>query len=413
MSGILIDNQNSTIQASSGNLVLGNVDLSSATITLAANQISGDKIDGGTISNFASTGIDDNASANALTISSGGNVGIGSGITATDIFEIDKDTDSELTLVARNESTGTAAASFIRAINGATDGTSTVFGTLGTSFTTTGGFVQNGGILATESSLAGGLSIMTRHGSGEIRFYTASHTNLRWTINTAGDFVSNGKDIINSSSSGALTFSGGNSQTNGGNIVFYGGSHATKPSRIELIQGSTVVANVNTSFNVGRADNTAATAGLSLQTNGNISATRSGGPPLSLRRNTSTGDIALFDYAGTTVGSISVTGSATAYNTSSDYRLKENVVPLTGATQRVLQLNPVRFNFISEPNVTVDGFIAHEAQAIVPEAVHGDKDAIDENNNPIYQGIDQSKLVPLLVAAIKELEQRVSQLEGN
>jgi len=120
------------------------------------------------------------------------------------------------------------------------------------------------------------------------------------------------------------------------------------------------------------------------------------------------------------VGSISTSGSATAFNTSSDYRLKENIIPLTGAIDRLQQIPVHRFNFIADPDKTVDGFIAHEAQAVVPECVTGTKDAVDEDGNPVYQGIDQSKLVPLLTAALQEaiakieaLETRLTALEGN
>ena len=105
----------------------------------------------------------------------------------------------------------------------------------------------------------------------------------------------------------------------------------------------------------------------------------------------------------TVLGSISQNGaSSVAYNTSSDYRLKENIAPIGGAIDRILQLKPSQFNFITEPGKVVDGFIAHEAQAVVPECVTGEKDAVDDDGNPIYQGIDQSKLVPLLTAALQE-----------
>jgi len=113
-----------------------------------------------------------------------------------------------------------------------------------------------------------------------------------------------------------------------------------------------------------------------------------------------------------TVGTVTTSGSATAYNTSSDYRLKENVVAMSGATERLKQLKPSRFNFIADADTTVDGFLAHEVQDIVPEAISGTKDAVDEDGNPEYQGIDQSKLVPLLVATIQELEARITQLES-
>ena len=112
------------------------------------------------------------------------------------------------------------------------------------------------------------------------------------------------------------------------------------------------------------------------------------------------------------VGSISTSGGSTTYSTSSDYRLKENVAEMSGSVDRVKSMNPVRFNFAGESQ-TVDGFLAHEIQAIVPEAVVGEKDAVDDDGNPIYQGIDQSKLVPVLVAAIKELTARIEGLEAG
>ena len=81
------------------------------------------------------------------------------------------------------------------------------------------------------------------------------------------------------------------------------------------------------------------------------------------------------------VGTIQTSGSSTSYNTSSDYRLKENVVDLTGASARVNQLNPSRFNFIAdETNTLVDGFLAHEVATVVPEAIHGTKDAMMEKS---------------------------------
>ena len=120
-----------------------------------------------------------------------------------------------------------------------------------------------------------------------------------------------------------------------------------------------------------------------------------------------------FLVSGAVSGSITYSSTATAYNTSSDYRLKENVVEMTGALDRVDALKPSRFNFITDPEKTVDGFLAHEVQAIVPEAVTGEKDAVDEEGNPIYQGIDQSKIVPLLVGAIKELRAEIELLKSQ
>tara|TARA_R110001632_G_scaffold135037_1_gene250528 strand:- start:6 stop:767 length:762 start_codon:yes stop_codon:yes gene_type:complete len=116
--------------------------------------------------------------------------------------------------------------------------------------------------------------------------------------------------------------------------------------------------------------------------------------------------------SGSGVGNISCTSSSTAYNTSSDYRLKENVITEWDATTRLKQLKPARFNFKADADTIVDGFIAHEVQEIVPEAITGGKDAVDADGNPDYQGIDQSKLVPLLVKTIQELEARITALES-
>ena len=113
------------------------------------------------------------------------------------------------------------------------------------------------------------------------------------------------------------------------------------------------------------------------------------------------------------VGSITSSTSATAYNTSSDYRLKENVDYTFDATTRLKQLRPCRFNFIADADTTVDGFLAHEVSSVVPEAISGDKDATDDDGNIVAQGIDQSKLVPLLVKTIQELEARITALEGE
>ena len=135
---------------------------------------------------------------------------------------------------------------------------------------------------------------------------------------------------------------------------------------------------------------------------------------LYLNRQNANGESVVFRKNGTTVGTISVTGSATAYNTSSDYRLKENVEPLVDATERLKSLKPSRFNFIEHPETTVDGFIAHEVQEVVPEAVTGEKDGEE------MQAMDAAKLVPLLTAALQEaftkiegLEARLTQLEAN
>ena len=157
---------------------------------------------------------------------------------------------------------------------------------------------------------------------------------------------------------------------------------------------------------------TTANSGCQLGKHG-LFASRDSNPCLQLQRTTSDGAIAQFYRQNAAVGSITVTASATAYLTSSDYRLKENVTPVTDGITRLQQLKPSRFNFIAEPGHTVDGFLAHEAQAVVPECVTGAKDAVDADGKPEYQGIDQSKLVPLVVAALQECIKKVEALESE
>lgn len=167
------------------------------------------------------------------------------------------------------------------------------------------------------------------------------------------------------------------------------------------------------------------------------------GETVQVCRNDSQGDLIQFRRNGSICGEIVNTGSSSVgYNTSSDYRLKENVTDVTDGITRVKQLAPKRFNFIADgTDRIVDGFLAHEAATVVPEAVTGTKDEIhvwnegdelpegvsvgdnklddDGNTIPKYQGIDQAKLVPLLTAALQEaiakietLETKVAALEG-
>jgi hypothetical protein len=117
--------------------------------------------------------------------------------------------------------------------------------------------------------------------------------------------------------------------------------------------------------------------------------------------------------ASANVGSILINTASVSYTTTSDYRLKENVTPVSDGISRLQQLKPSRFNFIADPSETVDGFIAHEVQTVVPEAITGTKDAVDDDGNPIYQGIDQSKLVPLLTAALQEAVAKIESLEAR
>ena len=156
-----------------------------------------------------------------------------------------------------------------------------------------------------------------------------------------------------------------------------------------------------------------------------------------INQNTGSGcEMITFRNGGSQIGQITQSGSGVAYGTSSDYRLKENDIAISDGITRIKQLRPIRFNFKKDTNtglestVTLDGFFAHEVQPIVPESVKGEKDAVftaeesgignDVEGGIKSQTLDQSRLVPLLTAALKEaitkietLETKVAALEGG
>lgn len=114
----------------------------------------------------------------------------------------------------------------------------------------------------------------------------------------------------------------------------------------------------------------------------------------------------------TVFGSITQVGGSTNYTTPSDYRIKSNVEPLSNALVTMERLEPVQFTFNSHPTNKVAGFIAHQVNEHIPQAVTGEKDGIDENGDIVIQTIDKSHMIPYLVSAIKELSSRVSSLEN-
>jgi hypothetical protein len=126
----------------------------------------------------------------------------------------------------------------------------------------------------------------------------------------------------------------------------------------------------------------------------------------------------VFQHGGSGVGSISYNGSGVSYNTTSDYRLKEDVQPMAGALAKIAALKPCTYKWKADGS-DGQGFIAHELQAVMPDCVTGAKDAVDAEGNPVYQGIDTSFLVATLTAAIQEqqaiitsLTARIAALEG-
>ena len=130
-------------------------------------------------------------------------------------------------------------------------------------------------------------------------------------------------------------------------------------------------------------------------------------------RSTASTDYSILFYRnGSIVGSVQTTLSATSYVTSSDYRLKQNIAPMTGALSKVALLKPVTYKW-KNTGENGQGFIAHELAEVCPDAVAGEKDAVDADGNPKYQGIDTSFLVATLTAAIQEQQALIIQLQAD
>ena len=241
---------------------------------------------------------------------------------------------------------------------------------------------------------------------GEFMFWNRTHAG-------SGAGTSFVNDVA--SMQGKMVGTGNNS---GGSLHFYTKSDGgSKTERVRVNGGGDTCFNCTSSPTA----NGTGTGGINqLVTSGdayNLKHTVNGNTIMNMWQTGTGGCAALSFHKGNTqvfVGSITMSTSSTAYNTSSDYRLKTNVTYDWDATARLKQLRPARFEWIADGDdaVPVDGFLAHEVSDIVPEAITGTKDAVDEDGNIVAQSIDQSKLVPLLVKTIQELEARIAALEA-
>jgi len=157
-----------------------------------------------------------------------------------------------------------------------------------------------------------------------------------------------------------------------------------------------------------------ANTGVQIAPDGTTYISKAGNITSVINNNGSGNLLTSFNYQGTLKGSISLVGTtAVAFNTTSDYRLKENIAPITGALAKVQALKPCSYTWKSAPDEIGEGFIAHELAEVCPQAVTGEKDAVDAEGKPIYQGIDTSFLVATLTAALQELNAKVTALEAQ
>jgi hypothetical protein len=256
--------------------------------------------------------------------------------------------------------------------------------------TNTAGLDSNGEFMRIDS--AGNVGIGTSSADGYasrfLQLYGATDSSIRLTNSTTGTTKNDGSDIqvagldlqiINRESAAIRFYTGIAEQA------------AIDASGNFLVGVSSVSAAGGVSF---RAD------GISRNVVWNRSSTSSTSYPLE------------FQNGGVVVGSVSYNNTSTSYNTTSDYRLKENIRPIDRALEKVIALRPVAYTWKGNGS-DGEGFIAHELQEVCPQAVTGTKDEQDETGNPRYQAIDQSKLVSLLTAAIQELKAELDALKAH
>ncbi len=227
--------------------------------------------------------------------------------------------------------------------------------------------------------------------AGNVGIGTASpnasyRISIQGNASTAAGFYLND---ANASRIGSLYYSGGNT-------IFYDVTNAAERARIDA--SGNLLVGTTSQYSAGY------TVSVAMPGGGGI-VTKAAGT-------STTYPMGFLNNSGSFVGSISYTTTATAYNTSSDYRLKDNIQPMTGALAKVAALKPSTYRWKADGS-DGEGFIAHELQAVVPQCVTGEKDAVDSEGNPVYQGIDTSFLVATLTAAIQELKAEVDSLRAQ
>ena len=367
---------------------------------------------------FTSLGIDDNAAATAVTIDASGNVGIGTA-TPDEAFEVNGD--------LKISGAGFGIVQF-----GETSDQTKIVGRDGSHATqpNTMEFHTNtsermridssGNVGIGTASPSEKLSIVgAGNGTSFSNTTTSTSYNLATVVGNAGGSVKIGVDNSIGTAFSSGNYGGVIQSTN--NLAFKAGGS----ERMRLDSSGNVL--------VGKTVDDLTTEGVRIRADA-IDASRSSSAALNVCRTTTNGSAVLFYRDGVSVGSISVTGSATAYNTSSDYRLKENITPVQGAADIVKAMQPVTYTFKSDGSWH-DGFLAHELQELHPRAVTGSKDAmkdeeyevtpavLDEDGAvvteavmgtrsvPDYQGVDYSKLTPILTAALQEALNKIDALE--
>ena len=436
--GKINDNLDDIDNLLDGTAPVTGIDINSGTID--GTVIGGASAAAGTFTALTSTGIDDNAASTAITIDGSQNVGIGTsspqrrlsitqpadgnGIRinhaarATSTFwdiELSGPNNEGLVFAQNNGSSTVTSYAVGRSYH--------IFAVNGSDAVT---IDSSGNVLVGGTTARSGSKIVVDGGAADTFIHLDSDS-FNGTYESGIRFSSNTFSGTNYYQ-GEISFKGNNNYS--GDLIFSTAASGTTNAtteRMRLDASGNLILNKTTATDAG--------VGILLNAqNGRGFFTSSNDYCAQFRRLGNTGPAVYFLTDETVVGTISLTGSSTSYNTSSDYRLKTDAQPMTGASARVQALKPVNFEWIAN-GTRVDGFLAHEAQAVVPESVTGTKDAmrdeeyevtpavLDDDGNettaavmgtrsvPDHQGIDQSKLVPLLTAALQEALNKIDTME--
>ena len=235
-----------------------------------------------------------------------------------------------------------------------------------------------------------------------------SVSNSNSTLNNFTGIVFGDRNDSQDFITGLLTLIHDHSQ-NYGDLLFFTNGSAGRSEKMRLLSGGTLL--VGSSSTVSRGQPVVFQAGGGSNSIGVQQNTGSNVLEVVIEVGTTSGRTVMnFMNSNGSVGSIQVSGSSTSFNTSSDYRLKENEVPISDGITRLKTLKPYRFNFKADPSTILDGFFAHEVTA-VPEAIQGTKDEVDESGKPVHQGLDYGRITPLLTAALQEAIAKIEVLE--
>ena len=270
--------------------------------------------------------------------------------------------------------------------------------------------------LVSSADNSGSLQLATNSGTTAVTINTSQNVGIGTASPSYKLHVANGYGFFSGANYGVILgednclIAGTSATLNSANMVFY----TANAERMRITSAGDLCVG-QTSFS-----QSSSTKGVGIRGSDGLTSMSRSGDSLALDMyHTADGQIIRFNNTSSSpVGNINAGSSSTAYNTSSDYRLKENIAPMTGALDKVALLKPVTYKWKLDGS-NGQGFIAHELQAVVPDCVTGEKDAIDAEGNPIHQGIDTSFLVATLTAALQELKViidaqavRIAELEG-